>query len=122
VLGVEVLPYGIGEGTWAAGKPGMIFHASLRLADGHTQSIVSDPSWQCLLDRAHRPGTPKQWFLRTLQEEFDRRLHPAGCQSELLLPKSAKPALDALVPDHPLGLKRFRLAPGQTRTFAAPRA
>lgn len=78
VLGVEVLHYGIGEGTWAAGKPGMIFHATLRQADGRTQSIVSDRSWQCLLDRAHRPGTPKRWFLRTLQEEFDARLHPAG--------------------------------------------
>ncbi len=27
VIGVEVLYYGIGEGTWAAGKPGLLFHA-----------------------------------------------------------------------------------------------
>ena len=26
VLGVEVLHYGLGDGTWPAGKPGLIFH------------------------------------------------------------------------------------------------
>lgn len=78
VIGVEVLHYGIGDGTWAAGKPGMIFHATVDLEGGRRQRIVSDPSWLTFLDRAHRPGAPKRWFLRALQEEFDARLHPLG--------------------------------------------
>ncbi len=75
VIGIEVLHYGIGEGTWAAGKPGVIFHATIETAAG-TQTVVSDGSWQCLLDRGHAPGTPKRWFLRSLQEQFDARLQP----------------------------------------------
>ena len=42
------------------------------------RDLVSDESWQARLDRAHRPGQYKRWFLRTLQEEFDARLHPYG--------------------------------------------
>ena len=78
VIGVEVLFYGIGEGTWAGGKPGLLFHATLEMNNGRSQTIVSDDSWRARLDRAHRPGQPKRWFLRTLQEEFDARLHPYG--------------------------------------------
>jgi hypothetical protein len=78
VIGVEVLFYGIGEGTWAAGKPGLLFHAVLELDDGRRLTIVSDESWRARLDRAHRPGQPKRWFLRALQEAFDARLHPYG--------------------------------------------
>ena len=78
VIGVEVLYYGIGEGTWAAGKPGLLFHAVLKLPDGGAERIVSDESWQCLVDRAHPPAQPKRWFLRALQEVFDAREHPYG--------------------------------------------
>lgn len=78
VIGVEVLHYGIGEGTWAAGKPGLIFHVLVDTEDGRRQRIVSNDSCRVLLDRAHRPGQYKRWFLRTLQEEFDARLHPHG--------------------------------------------
>ena len=78
VLGVEVLHYGHGDGTWPAGKPGLIFHLVIEEADGRRQQIVSDPSWQVTVDRAHRPGQFKRWYLRALQEEFDARLHPAG--------------------------------------------
>ncbi|NLF09584.1 MAG: alpha-L-rhamnosidase [Pirellulaceae bacterium] len=78
VIGVEVLFYGHGDGTWAAGKPGMIFHVCLEYEDGRRQRIVSDQSWQATVDRAHRPGQYKRWFLRSLQEEFDARLHPFG--------------------------------------------
>ncbi|MCR4412678.1 MAG: alpha-L-rhamnosidase N-terminal domain-containing protein, partial [Thermoguttaceae bacterium] len=77
-IGVEVLYYGIGDGTWAAGKPGMIFHAVIETEGGRRERVVSDVSWLALVDRAHRPGAPKRWFLRALQEEFDARLHPAG--------------------------------------------
>lgn len=78
VIGVEVLYYGVGDGTWAAGKPGLLFRAGIETADGRIQQIVSDTAWQTVVDRAHRPGQPKRWFLRALQEEFDARLHPYG--------------------------------------------
>ncbi len=78
VLGVEVLYYGQGDGTWPAGKPGMIFNLTIQYEDGRRERIVSDASWQAAIDRAHRPGQYKRWFLRALQEEFDARLHPAG--------------------------------------------
>ena len=57
---------------------GLLFHATLELDDGRRQTIVSDESWRARLDRAHRPGQSKRWFLRALQEEFDARLHPYG--------------------------------------------
>ncbi len=78
VIGVEVLHYGLGDGTWPAGKPGMIFHAVLEFEDGTKQAVVSDTTWQAYLDRAHAPGQHKRWYLRALQEEFDARLHPVG--------------------------------------------
>jgi len=75
VIGVEVLFFGFGDGTWPAGKPGLLFNLSVKLPGGE-QRVVSDKSWQALLDRAHRPGQYKRWFLRALQEEFDARLYP----------------------------------------------
>lgn len=73
VIGVEVCYFGQGDGTWAMGAPGFIFRLEI---DG--QLIVSDASWKTCIDRAHRPGMYKRWFLRALQEEFDARLHPFG--------------------------------------------
>ncbi len=78
VIGVEVLYYGIGEGTWPAGKPGLLFHANILLPNEEQMTVVSDESWLCTVDRAHTPAQPKRWFLRSLQEEFDARLHPYG--------------------------------------------
>ena len=78
VLGVEVLYYGTGDGTWALGAPGFLFQLQLQYSGGARQQIVSDPDWLTYLDRAHPPGQPKRWFLRALQEEFDARLHPHG--------------------------------------------
>ena len=40
------------------------------------EKLVSDAAWQALLCRAWRPGHPKRWYLRALQEEFDARLYP----------------------------------------------
>ncbi|MGO9113537.1 MAG: alpha-L-rhamnosidase C-terminal domain-containing protein [Thermoguttaceae bacterium] len=77
VLGVEVLHYGHGDGTWPAGKPGLIFHLVIEGAEGR-QQIISDPTWQVTVDRAHRPGQFKRWYLRALQEEFDARQYLAG--------------------------------------------
>ena len=76
VLAVEVLYYGVGDGTWVMGKPGFIFRLEVEYETLPAQQFVSDNSWQCFLDRAHRPGQYKRWFLRALQEEFDARLHP----------------------------------------------
>ncbi|MCA9419226.1 MAG: alpha-L-rhamnosidase, partial [Candidatus Omnitrophica bacterium] len=45
---------------------------------------------------------------------------PEDCEGELLLPSSAHPNLEALAPDHPLGLKRFRLPPGSSNSFLVP--
>ena len=59
-------------------KPGLLFHALVETPQGEPLRIVSDGSWQCTVDRAHRPAQPKRWFLRALQEEFDARQHPQG--------------------------------------------
>src|SRR5436190_3859380 len=78
VIGIEVLYYGRGEGTWVAGKPGLLFHLSCEDAAGRSERILSDERWQAFLDRAHAPGHYPRWYLRALQEEFDARLHPEG--------------------------------------------
>jgi hypothetical protein len=80
VIGVEVLFYGHGDGTWPGGKPGLILRLDLDV-DGGTRQVVTDGTWQTLLDRAHPPGQYKRWFLRSLQEEFDARLHPFGWET-----------------------------------------
>ena len=77
IIGVEVLFYGHGDGTWPGGKPGLICNLSVVTPSG-TTVVVTDRSWQALLDRAHRPGQYKRWFLRALQEELDARLYPYG--------------------------------------------
>jgi len=94
VLGVEVLFYGHGEGTWPMGKPGLLLRLDLEFADGTMEQVVSDDSWLCLLDRAHRPGQFRRWFLRALQEEFDARFHPQGWDTLEFKPDAAwRPAM-----------------------------
>ncbi len=78
VIGVTVLYYGHGDGTWPLGKPGFLFWLKAETEDGNPVSIVSDGSWKAHLARAWRPGQPKRWYLRALQEEFDARLYPYG--------------------------------------------
>jgi alpha-L-rhamnosidase len=78
VIGVEVLYYGHGEGTWVMGKPGLLVKLDILYADGSEEQIITNHSWECMVDRAHRPGQYKRWYLRSLQEEFDARLHPCG--------------------------------------------
>jgi len=89
VIGAEVLFYGLGDGTWPAGKPGFVFNAIFEYKDGHKETVVSDESWQTFLDRAHRPGHYKRWYLRALQEEFDARLHPQGWDTPRYTPDTA---------------------------------
>lgn len=81
VIGVQVLYYGHGDGTWPLGKPGLIFKLEIETEDGSRQEIVSDASWQAHLARAWRPGQYKRWYLRSFQEEFDARLHPMGWET-----------------------------------------
>ncbi len=110
VIGVEVCYFGHGDGTWPMGAPGFIFRLEV---DG--QLIASDATWQTFLDRAHRPGMYKRWFLRALQEEFDARLHPFGWDTPGYRPdnrwlparelpgKSDTPAIFAGGPEYNLG-------------------
>jgi hypothetical protein len=78
VLGVTVLFYGVGDGTWPLGKPGFMFWLEIEQADGRIDRVVSDGEWRTLVCRAWRPGRAKRWYLRALQEEFDSRLYPYG--------------------------------------------
>lgn len=110
VIGVEVLFYGHGEGTWPGGKPGMIFNMTIKHENGRSEQVVSDSSWSLLLDRAHRPGQFKRWYLRSLQEEFDARRHPHGWDTVDFKPgKDWLPAGElACPPDKPAACSRTR--------------
>jgi len=89
VIGAEVLHYSHGDGTWPAGKPGFICRLDIEYAHSPREQIVSDDTWLCCLDRAHRPGQHKRWYLRALQEQFDARLHPHGWDTPAFTPDSA---------------------------------
>ena len=78
VIGVEVLYYGQGDGTWPMGKPGFLFRLDIEYKDGEKTQIISDPSWFVQIARAWRPGNFKRWYLRSFQEEFDARKYPFG--------------------------------------------
>ncbi len=73
VIAVQVLFYGHGDGTSPTGQPGLICKLDLG-----SQVIVTDQSWTCSIDRSHRPGRPKRWYLRALQEEYDATLAQHG--------------------------------------------
>lgn len=89
VIGVEVLFYGHGEGTWPFGKPGFLMALRVEEPGGRVREILSDESWRVGLDRSHRPGQFKRWYLRALQEDFDARLHPAGWSAPGFVPDAA---------------------------------
>lgn len=93
VIGVEVLYYGLGDGTWPIGKPGFLFNLEVEARDGNVLKIASDPSWRSLMARSWKPGQYKRWFIRALQEEFDARLYPYGW-----LQPEFKPGKDWLPP------------------------
>ncbi len=82
VIAVEVLFYGHGDGTWPGlGKPGLLLSLDIDEASGARTRVVSDSTWSVRVDRAHRPGQYRRWYLRALQEVFDSRLRPAGWQA-----------------------------------------
>ncbi|MBS1701854.1 MAG: alpha-L-rhamnosidase N-terminal domain-containing protein [Armatimonadetes bacterium] len=66
VIGVHVLFYGQGDGTWPTGKPGLIFRVNVG-----REVIASDNTWKCSVDRSRTPGRAKRWYLRALQEDYD---------------------------------------------------
>lgn len=77
-LGVEVLYYGQGDGTWPVGKPGFLFKLDIEFMDGSKTRIFSDAAWSTRLAASWPPGHYKRWYLRAFQEEFDARLYPDG--------------------------------------------
>ena len=89
VIGVEVLFYGHGEGTWPFGKPGFLMALRVEEPGGRVSEVLSDETWRVLLDRAHRPGQFKRSHLRALQEDFDARSHPAGWSAPGFAPDAA---------------------------------
>ena len=106
VIGVEILFFGYGDGTWPGGKPGLILYLDVAMPGGN-RKVVTDQTWQALLDRAHRPGQYKRWFLRSLQEEFDARLYPYGWDTPVFHPDSRwVQAMEvACAPDKPPGCR-----------------
>lgn len=72
-IGVHVLFYGHGDGTWPTGKPGLILRAQ-----AGREVIATDQTWSCSVDRGMKPGAHKRWFLRALQETDDARFWPNG--------------------------------------------
>jgi alpha-L-rhamnosidase len=78
VIGVEVLYYGFGDGTYPMGKPGFIFNLVIEATDGGKTNVLSDLTWKTALAKSWRPGSYKRWYLRSLQEQFDARLYPFG--------------------------------------------
>lgn len=112
VIGVQVLFYGQGDGTWPIGKPGLIFKAELEFPGRPLRQIVSNHSWKVNLCRAWQPGHYKRWYLRSLQEEFDARLYPYGWANPGFTPEGAwleameldcrsdKPALCSTYPEY----------------------
>jgi hypothetical protein len=81
-LGVQVLYYGHGDGTWPAGKPGLLCRLEIELADGSKQVIASGNQWRAHYARAWRPGQFKRWYLRA----FQVAPHELFCRSAGMLP------------------------------------
>jgi len=77
-IGVQVLYFGQGDGTWPMGKPGLLFKLDIILESNERMSIVSDDSWRAYLAKSWPPGQYKRWYLRALQEAFDARRYPYG--------------------------------------------
>jgi hypothetical protein len=110
VIGVEVLFYGHPEGTWPGGQPGLIVHLTAVEADGHTTVVTTDKTWDCQVDRTHRPGQYRRWFLRSLQEDRDEQLRPEGWDTpRFQVPRGWSKAAEIECPaDKPSGCRSDR--------------
>lgn len=77
-LGVRVVYFGHGDGTWAAGRAGLLYRIELRYRDGRREVLLSGRETCCRFDRSHPAGQYKRWYLRALQEEYDARRDTLG--------------------------------------------
>ncbi len=78
IIAITVLYYGLGDGTWVTGKPGLLFNLNIDYIYNENSNkniveifsenvnkksastqIVSDETWMCTVDRAHRPANLK---------------------------------------------------------------
>jgi hypothetical protein len=92
-IGVKVLYYGTGEGTWPSGKPGFIMNTDIE-SNGVSEKLVTDENWVVSLAESWPPGQYKRWFLRAFQEEFDARKHPYGWnKNDFLLDEKWLPSM-----------------------------
>ncbi|WP_308188906.1 alpha-L-rhamnosidase N-terminal domain-containing protein [Streptacidiphilus sp. ASG 303] len=73
---VEVLYLGTGEGTYVAGRPGLLALLEAEQADGTPLVLGTDASWRARTDRSRPPGAPRRSFLRGWQETTDLRRCP----------------------------------------------
>lgn len=101
VIGVQVLFYGHGEGTWPTGKPGLIFKLDVSLPSGPPVQVVTDSGWKSFLPASWPWGQYKRWYLRALQEEFDARRFPYGWnQAGFVTGNGWLPAMEIGCPAH----------------------
>jgi hypothetical protein len=87
-IGVEILYFGYGDGTWPIGKPGFIFRLDMMDDQGGGTQLVSDASWNCQVAVSWPPGQYKRWYLRSFQEEFDNRNYPQEWHTTHFHPES----------------------------------
>ncbi len=73
VLAVEVLFLGSGEGTYVAGRPGLLLLLRIEHGDGSVELVGTDETWQARVDRSRPPGAPRRSYLRGWQERTDLR-------------------------------------------------
>ncbi|WP_410813867.1 alpha-L-rhamnosidase N-terminal domain-containing protein [Micromonospora sp. 067-2] len=73
VIAVEVLYLGVGEGTYVAGRPGLLCRLDVEHPDGRTETIGTDQRWQVRVDRSRPPGASRRSYLRGWQEVTDLR-------------------------------------------------
>lgn len=93
VLGIRVCYFGYGDGTWVAGRPGLLFRLDITYADGRRQQIISDRHTHAWIDASHPAGQYKRWLLRALQEEYDARRDAVGFDTPVFVhPEWFEPA------------------------------
>jgi hypothetical protein len=76
LITVDVLWFGIGEGTYVPSNPGFIFKMEIEDENG-SRELVSDTDWEIAVDRSLPPGGHAQFMLRALQERRDLRVIPS---------------------------------------------
>ena len=92
-IDILVCYFGHGDGTWVAGRPGLIFKIKIEYQNGDSELIVSDRNTLSCFDKSRPAGQYKRWFLRALQEEYDARRENSDYIPSMELPgKADKPS------------------------------